>query len=373
MTKARYLYFVLFLVFLLGSFWVSNIQNKEPIIVAAFGDDLKLVRNIVDEYNKKSKMKFVVEDAKYFNYVFIISDKYSKKERIPDLFLVVYDQIPELVDKNIIKSFDPKIMKNMIPLAKQSGEYKNDYYAYPLYAESLFLFYNKKFVKNKINDCEDLLKTINNTEKKYNIEGLTFSTDEYYYHFPWYSYFGGKADDFINMDEFVKERLIEEIEFTKNNFKYANFNISASLFKNEKAAMILSGNWFMKYLKTMDLDYEISTINDDKFKTFAGFKSFVISSRTNNDREIEKFFNYISSADVQNKLPEEFIPVNNKVLFESKKIFAINYRNNLKNMVLMPRSRKLYNFWIKSNEILNRVFKNNEDVTKTVNEVLENE
>lgn len=358
-----------------GYFAIFFEKPLKEVDMLVFGIPTEKFSQVLKEYEKKNNLKINITEASFFNFISVIEEKAAKGEKIADLFLIVNDNIPELADLNIISEIPPKLMSDYPNVISESLLYKEKYYGVPFFAESLFIFYNKEFVKNVPDSIEEIITLKNDLERSGTIDGLIFPSDEYYFHFPWLTYCGGSTANMINYQNTDYAPLIKELSYTKDHFKYCNFNMTVSLFKSRKAAMVISGNWIIPLLKDSGIDYGIKEVRDSKFKPFVGVKTFAVSQNSKYKKECIQIAKYLSSEKVQSFFADngDFVPVNIKAYDTTSTPLVKAFQSNLENMTPMPLESSLKPFWLKSNVILNRVFMKNENPEAVVKEVLQSE
>ncbi|BDU49742.1 sugar ABC transporter substrate-binding protein [Haliovirga abyssi] len=341
-------------VYMFRTTFIDKSKSIKKLDIMVFSPNYESLNGILYKYSEENNIKINLEEAQYFNFTSAFKEKSKKNEKIPDIFLVVNDWIGDLVEKNLIEEVKKENLNELSKIAVESIKYKNRYYGYPFKEETLFLFYNPKYIKKVPNKISDLLILSKKIKEKYGIEGMVFPTDEYYYHFPWYSYVGGDVKELINISDKTLNNMEKEMKIIKNNFKYMNSNLATTLFKDDKAAMMINGPWSIDYLK--GVNYKIKTIKDEKFKPFVGIKTFVIYKKSKEKVEAEKLLKYLIGKDIQEKWSKDpkFISVNK------------NVKNSMKNGIIMPNSPKLNRFWMESNKMIYDILKNSLDIKKSI-------
>lgn len=371
MKKIWIFHSIIFIFFLTLGYSIFFSKEKEDIKIIMLRDKNENLKSLIQEYSKKNNINIIIEETDFFDFVSGIEEKHMKNEDIADIFLVINDWIGDLAQKNIIEEVRERDIKNIIKEARESVKYKNKYYAYPYKIETLFLFYNKKYIKNIPNKIEDILNLSNELKKNKEIEGLIFPIDEFYYHFPWYSYVGGEKEDLLKIDNNTKEKLKKELNLIKDNFIYTNVFVVNLMFESEEAAMMINGNWEIDNIDKYNFETGYGIIKDERFKQFAGTKSFAIYKKSQNKKEARKILKYLITYEAQKKINEtkSVIPVNEKLIYNSDKKIVVNFKENINHIEFMPNEKELKEFWLKSNLALNKIFWENCEVEETIENI----
>ncbi len=372
MKKKFFLLSAFLFLFIILYFWAFNKPKDITLNLMILGVNKEKVKSLAISYTEKTGIKVNVEEAKYFNFISELEEMKKRKEKIPDIFVAINDQIPPLVEKDVIIPIDKnEIIENM-PLAIDSVKYNGQYYGYPFQFETTYIFYNKDYIKNIPDSFEALLKEGKDIEEKNSgkIYGILFPIDEYYYHYIWLTYTGGSLDNMLSPTGDSKSALIKELKFAKENFKYSNYATTTALFKDGKAAVMINGNWAFPFLQEVNFKYDYTILND-KANYFAGIKSFVISKSSENIEEAKKFARFLTSYKSQKSMESviDYIPCNDSAINESKNPALSRIKGSLDKLKLMPNDSRLKDFWLKSNSMLIRVLKNGEEIEAVVNDI----
>ncbi|MGM0508294.1 MAG: sugar ABC transporter substrate-binding protein [Fusobacteriota bacterium] len=349
----------------------QNTEKKSLHVITLSGESDRL-KAIFAKYSKDNNIKITVEETDFFDYLNTIEEKDDKGIDVPDIFIVINDWIGRLVEKDLIRKISENNISHNIHISQQAVKYKGNFYAYPYAAETLLFYYNNNLVKKYPESIEELIKLSKDIKNNKNIEGLIFPSSESYYLYPWFSYCGGNLEDMITPTENKINNFIKTFKFMKKNMIYSDIFTTDFMFKDQKAAIMLSGNWNIPKVKKYDFDVKYTMINDPKFRQFVGFKSFAIYKKTKNYNESERLLNYLSTYKSQKFLSKEnyIIPTNKRVIKESKKDIVKMFSKNIKRFDNMPNSLKIKNFWDICNTSLYRIFRKNENIKKVIREEL---
>lgn len=372
MKKKLFFIGLFFVIFIFLYFWVFNKPKETTLNVVLLGINKEKIKSFANSYTEKTGIKINIEEAKYFNFISEIEEMKKRGKKIPDIFVAINDQIPALADKDVIIPIEKnEIFDNMAP-SQDSVKYNGKYYGYPFQFETTYLFYNKNFIKTAPESFEELFTLSKQIEKnsKGSIKGFLFPIDEYYYHYIWLTYVGGSLNDMLDTTSSGKQNIINELKFVKNNFQYANYSTTTSLFKEGKAAAMINGNWAFPFLENLNFQYDYIILND-KANYFGGVKSFVISKSSDNIDEAKNFARFLTSYESQKSMENvaDYIPCNDRALSESNNPALSRIKSNFTKINIMPNDKRLKDFWMKSNNMLIRVFKNKEDIDKVVNDI----
>lgn len=374
MKKILILSGVFFLI-VLGYFTLFEEKKEKNLEILTLESENEKLRDLIYEYGKKENINITIKETDFFNFRSSIEEKHSQNEKVSDVFIVLNDWIGDLVNKGILSEINEDNLTDLLPQAKKSVFYNEKYYAYPFLSETMFLFYNKEYISNPPETIDRIMELSKELKNKENVEGLVFPTSEFYYHYPWFRYFGGKRSALTDIKNLDLNILKTELDYVKSNFLYTDVFVADILFKEKKALMFLSGNWQIEKFKSLDFETSFISIKDKKFRPFIGFKTFGIYKNSENKDEANKLLKYLMSKEAQDILSEidGLIPVNMKSLENSGKKVIKEFLAVKDNTELMPNSEKMMDFWTKSSILLGRALKKEEDNDTVIREVFRNE
>lgn len=366
----------LLIVLLVIALWGGyKIIFREEVIksmdVLVFGEYKERLKEVIERYEKQNpRIKINIIDADYFDFVSNITENFKNGEKIPDCFIVINDHLSPLVDNGIIEETEAKDLDYCVEKEKGAFLYNGKYYGYPFKGEMLYLFYNNRFVKNPGNSIKEILNESQNIEKLYNVKGIDFPVNEFYYHFPWYTYSGGNIQDLLEMEKHT-DTLKKELKTTSDLFRFSDYNSVTGGFKDEKTAMILNGSWAFEHIDSSGIDYDYQVIRDDKFRPFLGVKGFVVSKRSKVKHEVREFIKYMTGENVQKEMVSipGFLPANKLVFETSDKKYVTEARAVIEKTEIMPNKKGIKVFWEGSYKLLSRVFEGNENIDKVVDDI----
>ncbi len=181
----------------------------------------------------------------------------------PDLFIFAHDRIGDWTGKNLLEPIgfwvDEEMRNKFLPDILNAFTAENALYALPLTYKNIALFYNKQLVNTPPETTEEMIsigrKLTNPKAGKY---GLVYEATDIYFHAPWLYGFGGRLLSDASGDikpEIDSKEGLEAMRFARMLAGPKGIvppevtgQLVATLFKNGKAAMAVSGPWFLSQI-----------------------------------------------------------------------------------------------------------------------------
>jgi arabinogalactan oligomer/maltooligosaccharide transport system substrate-binding protein len=177
----------------------------------------------------------------------------------PDVFIYAQDRLGGWVEAgNTIEPIDFYLDKNIegryLPSTMQAMKYRKTTYGLPLNYKVLTLIYNKALVKTPPKTTTELVAMAKKlTNAKAGQFGLAYWYSNWYYHSPLFNGFGGGVFDaagkpIVNNAGNVKslDLLMKWVNKDKILPAEPSTALITSLFNEGKAAMVISGPWFLE-------------------------------------------------------------------------------------------------------------------------------
>lgn len=369
--KRKTTYFaVLLLVFIMiAGYSRQYIHKSSKLKIILFNENSEKLELEIKEFAKINKIKVEIEKKDFYEVMEIMESKNILDQENTDIYMSVNDWTGEIVEKGLAEKIEDRELEKAIPIVKESLKVGGNYYGYPYRLETVFLYTNKKYIEKPPKDVEELLLLKREIEKKEKKEGLVFPTDEIYYHYPWYKYFGGSVNGLMELN---KEDLAmkNEIEFVGRNFKYMNSSVAIQKFKREESWMMINGSWEIEHLEDK-YAIEYGMIRDESFKPFLGIKSFVINKKSKNKKLSKKLLKYILDDKSQN-----FLSKDKWHITPNKNIFKLGINKATRELTwcidtpeIMPSNAKIRYNCNRAGELFARVVKNRESVEESIEEL----
>ena len=241
------------------------------------GGDAEFMDKIVKEFNATHENIEVdstrLEWAEYYTKL----KTATASGNGPDVAICHVTRLPEMINEGLAVPVDSAAEKVGISWNEfnqnilQGTEKNGKHYAVPLDTHPLVLYYNKDMLseaglldengKPEIDDYMSFLKTLKeDSSAEYSMTNWTKLTAEGHYRFWWslYNQLGGKpflTDGEITLE---KDKAIQAINYMKeiydNDYSplHSEYMENVNLFRNEKAATLLTGVWITGTLESTE-------------------------------------------------------------------------------------------------------------------------
>jgi maltose-binding protein MalE len=179
----------------------------------------------------------------------------------PDLMIFAHDRLGDWAASRIVEPIeffaDEKLLDHYIRPVLDALVYGDSLYGLPLSYKSMALFYNKKLVSKPPETTEELLtlgRTL--TNRKEGRFGLIYRPDRLYDHAPWLHGFGGWLFGPDGKLDLANDGAIKALAFARTLSGPEGIvpaevegHLVAALFNDGKAAMAITGPWFLGEVK----------------------------------------------------------------------------------------------------------------------------
>lgn len=256
----------------------------------------------------------------------------------PDILIGAHDWIGELAKNGLIQPllYMKNQQKDFVDVSIEGFTYNNKIYGLPYAYESVALIYNKDIVPEA---PETWKKVVEISENRTNPEKKTYGfvypgTGDPYHTFPFISAYGGyifKYDGGFDPTDIGlnNEGAIEGLEKLDAMYEGGlipqgmDYGTAASLFKEGKAAMFMTGPWEIPSIKEAGVNLGVAplpTMDGHPMKPFVGAQGFMLSAFTENEVIANEFLkNYIATTEAmmiiyeKNQRPPAYKPALEKV------------------------------------------------------------
>lgn len=230
---------------------------------AYMGTEQVALENLVRRFNKENKdIRVRLLSVSFDNLPQKLTNAIPRGHG-PDLFIFAHDRIGDWTGKNLLEPIgfwvNEEMKNKFLPDILDAFIAKHALYALPLTYKNIALFYNKKLVQTPPATTDELLslgRTL--TNRRTGRYGLVYEATDIYFHAPWLYGFGGRllsGDSGIIKPEIDSKEGLEAMRFAKRLAGPKGIvppevtgQLVATLFKNGKAAMAVSGPWFLSQI-----------------------------------------------------------------------------------------------------------------------------
>jgi arabinogalactan oligomer/maltooligosaccharide transport system substrate-binding protein len=197
-----------------------------------------------------------------------IADKISAavpRGKGPDVFIYAQDRLGGWIEAgNTVEPIDffldDATKGRYLPTTMEAMTYRGQTWGLPLNYKVITLYYNKKLVKDPPRDSAELVKLAKSlTKKDAGRFGLAYAYSDYYYHAALQNGFGGGVFESGSKPNLNRKENVQALELLLR-WVYEDQILPAepstalitALFNGGKAAMVLSGPWFLGEVAGVD-------------------------------------------------------------------------------------------------------------------------
>ncbi|MER3480143.1 MAG: maltose ABC transporter substrate-binding protein [Meiothermus sp.] len=209
----------------------------------------------------------------------------------------------------------PSYLQGLGDVAVQALSYKNQLFALPMFAESVALIYNKKYVKTAPKTWEEFLKVAqeNTTGNRF---GFLYNIGDPYFNYGFFTAYGGSVfaggAGNLNAGELRLggEAGVKALNFIKDlRYKYklvpegVDYGVADGAFKDGSLAMIINGPWAIGDYKKAKIDFGIASFpappGGSAWKPFVGVQGVAINAYSKNKTAAANFAKLLVSEQSQ--------------------------------------------------------------------------
>ena len=329
-------------------------------------EDQKMLSEMVENFRKTHT------DKQYKVTIRVNGEDAAKDEALKDIdmaadiFSIAHDQLGALVSAGAVyenTKYVDNIKNEQIEGAVSAAQYDNKFYGYPFSAETYFLYYDKsKLTADDVTSLDKILAK----QQEDGVAKLGYDMQDAYFSGAFFitngcELFGANGSD-KNTVTFNNANGLEVGKWltTLKGRGVINLDgdVAGSQFKAGKLAAYVCGPWkAASYKEALGENYGVAKLpminfgsGDKEWKSFAGFKMYVVKSTTKYPEEAMLLANYLSNEENQLKrfADRTLLPTNAKVaqhesVTKDPTVKAI--LEQLPNCVAMPSIPQIGRFW----------------------------
>ena len=300
----------------------------------------------------------------------------------PDVFIFAQDRLGGWVEAgNTVESIDfyldDETRARFIPTALQAMTYRGSVYGLPLNYKVITLIYNKKLVKEPPRSTTELVALAKKlTDRDAGRFGLAYSYADFYYHAALMNAFGGRVFDMakgarpvLDAPENVKslELLMRWLDKDKILPAEPSTALITALFNEGKAAMVLSGPWFLgEIAKNVEWDLaRLPTVKEAggaPMRPWMTVEGVYVAAPSRQKDAAYELVKYLTGVDAARVLAEEGrqSPANAKA-YADPKIGADHvlkaFRDQVETAIPMPNVPEMTMVWSPATTAMNTVIR----------------
>lgn len=242
----------------------------------------------------------------------------------PDIVIGAHDWTGEFVSNGLIEPliYAKQLKSNLVDVTERAFTYDGKMYALPYSYEAIALIYNKDLISpapetwdQVVEFCEEFT---NRSKQKY---GFVYpGTGDPYHTYPFISAYGGyifKYENGFHPDNLglATEGALKGLRRLDKMYEKGyipegmNYGTATSLFRESKAAMLMTGPWEIPNVKNAGINFGVAPLpkmDGHQMQPFVGVQGFFISQFSENKVLANEFLkNYIASKDVMLDLYEK--------------------------------------------------------------------
>ncbi|NOZ02061.1 MAG: extracellular solute-binding protein [Deltaproteobacteria bacterium] len=283
----------------------------------------------------------------------------------PDLFIFAHNLIGDWVDnyhilEPISQKVDQATLKRFIPRTVKALVYKRSLYGLPMAFKSLALFYDPDVISTPPSTGDELFKAaVAATDTKTGRYGLVYEASMLYFDAPFIHGFGGVILDAAGRPHVADAPVVQALTWVKRLVKAGavpkgvNSAMVTSLFNEGKAAMVISGPWFLGEI-AKEKKFSVAMLPkmkpDSMARPFLGSEAVFMSSYSRHKKEALEVMLYLTSDEsAMTRIKIGRQTVANETVYASADVRADHvvsmFRAQAENSVLMPSAPQMQAVW----------------------------
>lgn len=293
----------------------------------------------------------------------------------PDLFIFAHNLIGEWVDREhilepITQRVPPEVLKRFLPDTVRALVYRGSLYGLPLAFKSLALFHDPDLVPRAPETLEDLSEAARKgTDAASGRFGLVYEASLLYFTAPFIHGFGGEVLDATARPRVAEAPVAEALRFVRGLVragvvpKGVNSAMVTSLFNEGKAAMVISGPWFLGEIAD-GKRYAVSLLPaarpGQRLKPFLGSEALFLSAFSKHkDEALQVMLALTSDEAAATRWKVGRQTVANEAVYARQEVIADPvvsvFRAQAQNTVLMPSVPEMQVVWSSMDTAINQV------------------
>ncbi len=235
----------------------------------------------------------------------------------PDLFIFAHDRLGDWTRKKLLEPIGYWVGGDMasrfLPGLLGAFVDRGALYALPLTYKSLALFSNETLVPDPPRTTRQLLALGRRlTDASQGRFGLVYQSTDIYFHAPWLFGFGGRllerSRGCVPKPALVSDRAVAALEFARKLAGPGGIvppevtgQLVASLFVSGKAAMAISGPWFLSQIQAARFPYKVAVLprvsqTGKPASPLLSVEGIFMSRRCGNKEAAFDFMRYLTSS-----------------------------------------------------------------------------
>ncbi len=293
----------------------------------------------------------------------------------PDLFIFAHNLIGEWVDREhllepITQRVPPEVLKRFLPDTVRALVYRGSLYGLPLAFKSLALFYDPDLVPRPPETLDELAEAARKaTDAASGRFGLVYEASLLYFTAPFIHGFGGQVLDATARPRVAEAPVAEALRFVRGLVragvvpKGVTSAMVTSLFNEGKAAMVISGPWFLGEIKD-GKRYGVGLLPavkpGQRLKPFLGSEALFLSAYSKHkDEALQVMLALTSDEAATTRLQVGRQTVANEAVYARREVLAdpvvSAFRAQAQNTVLMPSAPEMQVVWSSMDTAVNQV------------------
>jgi len=348
----------------------EQVEKKEPVEIVLWHSyreqEKAALEKVVESINKREEgIKVKLLAVPYDAFVDKVTIA-TPRGQGPDLFIFAHNMIGDWVDREhilepITTRIPDDVLKRFIKDTVRALVYKQNLYGLPLAFKSLALFYDPDLVPRAPETLDELRAVAKKaTDKEKGIYGLVYEASLLYFNAPFIHGFGGVILDEMGRPHLDEKPVVDALLFLRKLVKEdgvvpkgVTSALVTSLFNEGKAAMVLSGPWFLGEIKE-GKRFEVAMLpaaaQGRRLMPFLGSEAIFLSAYSKHKEEAIKVMLALTddeSALIRLKIGRQTV-ANEKVYSMpeviSDKVISV-FRAQASNTVLMPSRPEMQVVW----------------------------
>lgn len=304
----------------------------------------------------------------------------------PDLFIFAHNMIGEWVDQHhilepITQRVPQDVLKRFIPDTVRALVYKGSLYGLPLAFKSLALFYDPTLIPRPPETLDEMKEmAVKATDPASGRFGLVYEASLLYFNAPFIFGFGGEILDATGRPKVDDPKVASALSYLRDLVRAqviprgVNSAMVSSLFNEGKAAMVISGPWFLGEIakeKKFGVSILPAVAPGQRLKPFLGSEAIFLSAySTHKDEALEVM---LALTDDQSALVRLLLgrqTVANASIYGREEVardpVISAFRAQAQNTVLMPSLPEMQVVWSTMDTAIVKVLFGDEDPQKAL-------
>ncbi|WP_026234772.1 maltose ABC transporter substrate-binding protein [Calidithermus timidus] len=294
-------------------------QGKLTVWTHYSGPELEWLKKTAASFEKSSGTKVEVVEVPFGD----IQNKFilgAPQGQAADLIVSIpHDWVGAMAAAGVLepmgKYATASYVKGLDDVAVEALTYRNQLFALPMFAESVALIYNKKFVKSAPKTWDEFLKLAQENTKG-NTFGFLYNIGDPYFNYGFFTAYGAsvfaKRGGSLNVGDLRLggEAGQKALNFIKDlRYKYklvpegVDYGVADGAFKDGSLAMIINGPWAIGDYKKAKIDFGIASFpappGGSAWKPFVGVQGVAMNAYSRNKTAAANFAKLLVSENSQ--------------------------------------------------------------------------